>query len=208
MFVTMFMLSFVSAVTLSFASDAGKAGAAAFISCASPENATLTGMLDEKSGALLLGDPAHSLYLNPLTRLPAQFSFKRRLRVHEQQYSFAKFSCDATAWENLEISLPRSVLSGETPREFPAYLTVYTDDGNGMAPGREVRLACTAKKGRDKLFTDCSFQTDCPANEGCNKHGKCEYNSFIPAGEGNNCFTDRQCHNGNTCRNGHCEGLW
>ena len=86
--------------------------------------------------------------------------------------------------------------------------TVSVEGVNDTASGETVKTADSAKSGSDKLFTDCEFQTDCPANEGCNKEGKCEYNSFIPQGEGNKCFTNRQCHKGNTCENEHCVGLW
>jgi hypothetical protein len=178
------------------------------LACSSPGKMTLAGNLDDEAGIMVLTDPAGSLGLERLAQSPAEFSFERRISVNEPQYPFAKFVRAAAENDSFEFSLPKKVLSGEETGEFSAYFSVYENNGGNMAPGEPVKMSCGIKGGRYKLFTDCFFQTDCPPNEGCNKWGKCEYNSFIPPGEGNKCFSEKQCHKGNVCVNEHCVGLW
>lgn len=115
------------------------------ISCSSSEKMTIKGKLDEKKGKLILTDPTLSLGLNMYDGKPFSFDFVRYNRVNEVQYSFAKFSCDATAWESFDLSLPKTILSGEETGAFPAYFTVYTDDGNYMVPEGAVKLSCSVK---------------------------------------------------------------
>ena len=127
---------------------AGKTGKLS-ISCSSAKKVTLQGKLDEKGGDLVLTDPERRLNWNSLnmnnTELPARFRFERKTRPNEAQNSSVKFFSDATYTEDIELSFPKGILSGEKTGEFTAYFTLYTDDGEEMYPEPLIKMSCSVK---------------------------------------------------------------
>ncbi len=115
------------------------------LECSSGQKAALKGTISEKGAKLVLADPEDSLPLNMSTKLPAQFTFERIMRVNEAKYSFMKFYSDATAWEGFELSLPKAIFTGGQSGTFPAYFTVYSDNGDYMAPEAPVLMSCSLK---------------------------------------------------------------
>jgi len=114
------------------------------VSCSAEKGVTLAGSVSEKTARFTISDPKKSLDIS--AALPAEFSFERMLRSGEEKYSFAKYYSDATHTEDLEFSLPRKVLAGEQTGRFPAYFTIYRDDGDHMVPDAGRKIDCRLER--------------------------------------------------------------
>lgn len=100
----------------------------------------ITGSLTVKEATILIKDENDTLGVRELT--PERIVTLHRLeRKKEDKYSFAKFYSDFNAWQDLEISVPKELQSAK----FKAYLTVYMDNGDMMAPGEANTLSCKVK---------------------------------------------------------------
>ncbi len=97
----------------------------------------LAGSFTQEKAVVKITDQKNVLEIQEL-ELNESISMTRRLRKKEDKYSFAKYYVDFNAWQDIEISVPKNI-SG---KYFKAFLTVYQDDGDRMAPGDSNKLTC------------------------------------------------------------------
>ncbi len=100
------------------------------------------GSILEESLSVTIHDTKDELLIKEFKSPDADVEFSKSLRKKESTYGFAKFYSDYNAWQGLELSIPKDVVSGERKGKFPAYFTVYGDNGNFMAPGDSISLSC------------------------------------------------------------------
>lgn len=118
------------------------AQAAVKISCFSTNSsATLKGTVNSKTVTLLVVDARNSLGIRDFNG-KERISFSVLTRKKEPQYQFARYYNDYNAWDGLDFSLPKSVISGAYQGRFAAYFTIYTDNGDMMVPGEPKHFIC------------------------------------------------------------------
>lgn len=100
----------------------------------------VSGVLSENSASVRIADKIEYLGIKELDPRKSM-ELTRLERKRESKYKFAKYYVDVNAWQDLDMSFPKQMNS----RNFPAYLTVYRDDGNTMVPGDSNKLSCILK---------------------------------------------------------------
>ncbi len=98
----------------------------------------VSGGLTLEAASLEIEDSKNYLKIRELTSDRA-VQMARSLRKKEDLYKFAKYYSDVNAWQDLEISVPKSLKS----KSFKGFLTVYVDNGDAMVPGESNLLLCT-----------------------------------------------------------------
>lgn len=63
---------------------------------------------------------------------------QKLVRKNEDRYTFVKYQSDLNAWQDLEVSLPKTINS----KKFKAFLTIYNDDGDRMVPDGGTKFNC------------------------------------------------------------------
>lgn len=100
----------------------------------------ISGSLSLQSASIKIKDDTGVLGIRELNPQRA-IEMPRWERKKEANYSFAKYYSDFNAWQDLDISVPKSIIS----QNFKAFLTVYVDNGDAMVPGEANKLSCTLK---------------------------------------------------------------
>lgn len=128
----------VLAVSLGFSAFAN----AATFTCRLDSNpkVIISGSLSLQSASIKIKDDAGVLGIRELTPQEV-IEMPRWERKKEANYSFAKYYSDFNAWQDLDISVPKSI----TSQNFKAFLTVYGDNGDAMVPGEANKLSCILK---------------------------------------------------------------
>ena len=98
------------------------------------------GNLSLESASVQINDEKDSLGIRELNS-EVVIEMNRSIRKKEANYKFAKYYSDFSAFQDLEISVPKSLKS----KKFKAFLTVYGDDGDSMVPGEAITLLCSLK---------------------------------------------------------------
>ena len=65
-------------------------------------------------------------------------TYTRVIRKKEEHRAFARYYNDFTAWDGLDLSIPK-----KPQGRFVLYFTIFTDNGDIMAPGESVRFSCS-----------------------------------------------------------------
>lgn len=104
----------------------------------------LQGVFSTKTAKVKIYDQQNLLEVKELA-LGEVVRFDRSLRKNEDKYSFAKFYSDFNAWQGLELSFPKTVLTESEEAVFATFLTVYEDNGDIMVPGESTKFSCKTR---------------------------------------------------------------
>jgi hypothetical protein len=115
-----------------------------FICKSSNESIKLQGFFTTENSTVKFFDTKNSLNIKEL-EIGESVIFERTSRKQENKYSFAKFYSDFNAWQGIELSLPKTILTGIEKGLFTTFLTVYVDNGDLMVPGESSKLSCETR---------------------------------------------------------------
>lgn len=89
-------------------------------------------------------DINEELQLKEVKAVISDLTLNKLNRKKEAKYEHAKFYSELNAWQDIEFSFPKTIVKGEKTGKFDGYFTVYSDNGDMMAPGESISLSCRA----------------------------------------------------------------
>ncbi len=102
------------------------------------------GEIDEQALSVTIHDETDELMIKEFKSPQSEVEVPRSNRKKEANYKFAKYYIDFNAWQDLEFSIPKDVVSGKRKGKFGAFFTVFMDGGDMMAPSESIVLDCKA----------------------------------------------------------------
>lgn len=135
----------IATLTLSIFGLLANAQAQATFSCTTKsEQVQFEGKIDEQILNVTIHDETDELMIKDLKSPQSEVELPRSNRKKEANYKFAKYYIDFNAWQDLEFSIPKDVVSGKRKGKFGAFFTVFMDNGDMMAPTESIVLNCEA----------------------------------------------------------------
>lgn len=101
------------------------------------ESVKISGKVTSSEATIRIDDPTSVLEIKDLNS-ELEIELPRLKRKREDQFAFARYYADFNAWQDIQLSVPKSLKK----KTFVAFLTVYFDDGDRMVPADSQKFIC------------------------------------------------------------------